>query len=80
VVLPSFADEPRAYAEAVVELVRAHRPRVLIPGSDGSIAAILPYRDTVEELGCALALPPEEALAVANSKDKTLALAAELGI
>jgi predicted ATP-grasp superfamily ATP-dependent carboligase len=80
VVLPSFADEPRAYAEAVVELVRAHRPRVLIPGSDGSIAAILPYRDTVEDLGCALALPPEEALAVANSKDKTLALAAELGI
>ena len=53
---------------------------MLIPGNDGSIAAILPYRDTVEDLGCVLALPPQEALAVANDKDKTLAFAAELGI
>jgi len=80
VILPSFATSPTEYAAAVLDAVRAHRPRVLVPGNDGSLTAVLPYRGVLAELGCTLAVAPDAPLAVANDKERTLALAARLGI
>lgn len=79
-VLPSFSTDPAGYAEAIVDFVRQHPTRVLIAPSDGAIAALLPRRDELEKLDCRVALPPAEALAVANDKDRTLAVAESLGI
>lgn len=80
VILPSFAADSAAFAAAVVDFVREHPTRVLLPASDGAIAALTPQRAQLAALGCLLALPPDAALEVANDKDRTLAAARELGI
>ncbi len=53
---------------------------MLIPGTDGSIAAIRPWRSCFEHHNVAVALASETALDFANDKQCTLAAAAELGI
>jgi predicted ATP-grasp superfamily ATP-dependent carboligase len=80
VVLPSFATDIRAFAAAVVEFVREHRTRVVLPASDGAIAALMPRREQLAALGCLLALPSDSALEIANNKDRTLSVARDLGI
>src|SRR5271169_1554835 len=45
-ILPSYHDDPSAYAQVLLEFVRAHRARVLIPSMDGSIAALRPWRSS----------------------------------
>ena len=79
-ILPSYYVDPTAYAQALLDLVRAHPTRVLIPSGDGSIAALRPWRSHFERQAAALALASEAALDVANDKQRTLAAAAELGI
>ena len=79
-VLPSFAEDPGAFADAVVAFVRANATRVVIPAMDGSVAALVPRRAELAELGCTLALADDEVLAVANDKHHTLELARRLGI
>lgn len=79
-VLPSYATDADDFGAKVVDFVREHPTRVVLPAMDGSISALAPRRAELAELGCRLALPSDAALAVANDKDKTLALAAELGI
>ena len=79
-VLPSYHADPTAYAQVLLDLVRAHGTRVLIPSMDGSIAALRPWRSSFEREGVALALASEAALDVANDKQRTLAAANELGI
>jgi predicted ATP-grasp superfamily ATP-dependent carboligase len=79
-VLPSYAADAAAFGAKVVEFVREHPTRVVLPTMDGSISALTPRRAELAELGCVLALPSDEALAIANDKDKTLAIASELGI
>jgi predicted ATP-grasp superfamily ATP-dependent carboligase len=79
-ILPSYHVDPDAYAQALLDLVRAHPTRVLIPSGDGSIAALRPWRSCFERQAAALALASEAALDVANDKRRTLAAAAELGI
>lgn len=78
--LPSYHDDPTAYARAVVDLASAHPTRVVIPSMDGSVAALRSWRSCFEQLGIGLALASEAALDAANDKKRTLALAAELGI
>jgi predicted ATP-grasp superfamily ATP-dependent carboligase len=80
IVLPSFAADSHAFAAAVVEFVRRHPTRVVVPASDGSIAALIGWRRELEALDCRLALPPDDALAAANDKDRTLREARRLGI
>jgi predicted ATP-grasp superfamily ATP-dependent carboligase len=77
--LPIYSD-PDVYAEGVLSLARENGVRVVIPSSDGAIAALRPRRPSFEEHEIALALASESALAVANDKRRTLAAAAELGI
>jgi predicted ATP-grasp superfamily ATP-dependent carboligase len=78
--LPSYHDDPNAYAQAVIDLACAHPARVVIPSMDGSVAALRSWRSCFEQHGIALALASEAALDAANDKKRTLASAAELGI
>ena len=79
-VLPSYVTEPAAFAERVVEFVREHNTRVVLPTGDASIAAIAPRREELVKLGCTLAVASDAALEIANDKARTLELADKLGI
>jgi predicted ATP-grasp superfamily ATP-dependent carboligase len=79
-VLPSYATDPDEFGAQVVEFVRAHPTKVVLPTMDGSISALMPRRAELAQLGCMLALPSDASLAIANDKAKTLALAERLGI
>lgn len=80
VVLPSYSAGLLPYVNAILEFVREHPTRVLLPASDVSCTALIPCRRQLAELGTVLALPPDSALAVAFDKDRTLEVARELGI
>ncbi len=80
VVFPSCAADGRTFADAVVEFVRKHRTRVVLPNGDATIAALVQVRDQLAALGCVLALAPDSALEIANDKDRTLEVARKLGI
>ncbi len=80
VVLASFVDDIVGFADEVVAFVRTHPTRVVLPASDGSIAALLPRRTELAGLGCTLALPSDASLEIANDKDRTLEVAQRLGI
>ncbi len=77
---PAITDDPTVYAQVLLDVVRSHRARVLIPSMDGSIAALRPRRSSFEREDVALALASEAALDVANDKRRTLGAADELGI
>lgn len=79
-VLPSYVTAPDAFAARVVDFVREHRVRVVIPTGDTTIAVMTPHRAQLAALGCTLALASNAALDIANDKAKTLALAERLGI
>jgi predicted ATP-grasp superfamily ATP-dependent carboligase len=65
---------------AILEFVRDHPTRVILPASDASCAALKPYRRQFAELGSVLALPADSALEIAFDKDRTLEVARRLGI
>ena len=79
-VLPDVAAGPDVFAAAVVSFVREHLVPVVIPTNDGAITAMTPYRSQLAALGCTLALASDATLAIANDKDRTLAVAERLGI
>jgi len=78
--LPDLVSDTPAFLAAVTEFVRDHAPRVVLPAGDVTIGVLRPHRQSLAELGCILALAPESALDIANDKDRTLALAEQLGI
>ena len=78
--LPSYFGDPATYARFLLDLVQEHPTRVLMPSTDGSIAALRPWRSCFERQGVALALASESALSIANNKERTLAVAEGLGI
>lgn len=80
VVLPNYAADGKAFAAGVVDFVREHPTKVVLPTADGAIAALIPQRKQLAALGCVLALAPDPVLEVANDKDRTLAVARDLGI
>jgi glutathione synthase/RimK-type ligase-like ATP-grasp enzyme len=80
VILPAITEDGGEFAAAVVDFVRAHRIRVVLPTGDSTIAALMPRREQLTALGCVLALGSNSALEVANDKDRTLAAARVLGI
>jgi predicted ATP-grasp superfamily ATP-dependent carboligase len=80
VVLPSFATDPQGFATALIEFVRQHPTRIILPASDGAIVALMPWRGRLAALGSQLALAPNAVLEVANSKASTLEVAHGLGI
>ena len=80
VVLPSYSGDGFAFAAAVIDFVREHPTRVILPGGDPTVAALLAHRDQLATLGCTLALAPNSALEIANDKARTLQIARDLGI
>jgi len=80
VVLPNHTTAPAAFAAELVAFVRAHPTRVILPTMDGTIAALVPCRESLAAAGCTLALPSDSVLEIANSKDRTLEIARQLGI
>ena len=80
VVLPAITNDGGEFGAAVVEFVRKHPTRVVLPTGDATISALMPQREQLAALGCVLALPPNSVLEVANDKDRTLAVARNLGI
>ena len=80
VVLPSYAADPGVFAAAVLEFVREHPTRVVLPTGDGVISALIPHRDKFSALGCVVALAPNSALEIATDKDRTLEVAQKLDI
>jgi predicted ATP-grasp superfamily ATP-dependent carboligase len=78
--LPSYANDGAQFGAAVVEFVRANPTRVVLPTGDASIAALMPLRNQLATLGCVLAIASDAALEIANDKDRTLEIAAKLGI
>ena len=77
---PDYHGDPATYARFVLDLIQEHPTRVVIPSSDGSIAALRPWRSCFEEHDVTVALASEAALAIANNKERTLAVAQTLGI
>lgn len=78
-VVPGFVHSQDEYVDAVLRVCGEHRPRTLIPGHDGSIEALRRRRAEVER-AVGLALAPEQALAVAIDKTRTLAFAETVGL
>ncbi len=79
-VLPSLITDAPAFVAMVMEFVRDHSPRVVLPTSDMTIGVLRPYREQLAGMGCFLALASDAALDTANDKSRTLAVARELGI
>jgi predicted ATP-grasp superfamily ATP-dependent carboligase len=80
VVLPSFTPDASAFVAAVLDFVREHPTRVVIPSGDRVIGALVPSRDQFAALGSTLALPPTTAVDIASDKDATIEIALGLGI
>jgi predicted ATP-grasp superfamily ATP-dependent carboligase len=80
VVLPSFVPDTSAFIAAVLEFVREHPTRVVLPSGDRVIGALVPIRDQFTALGSTLALPPTRAVDIASDKDRTIEVALSLGI
>ena len=67
------------YLACLEQLLGRAGARVLIPGHDGTIALLLRYRARVEQRA-RIALAKEPAMAIAVSKERTLAVASKLGL
>jgi glutathione synthase/RimK-type ligase-like ATP-grasp enzyme len=80
VVLPAITEDGGEFAAAVIDFVREHRIRVVLPTGDNTIAALMPRREQLTAVGCVLALGSNSAVEIANDKDRTLAAARALGI
>jgi predicted ATP-grasp superfamily ATP-dependent carboligase len=78
--LPSYADDPDGFVAAIAEFVREHPTRVILPTGDGTISTLMPHRDRFAELGCTIAMAPNNVLEIALDKDLTLEVARKLGI
>jgi predicted ATP-grasp superfamily ATP-dependent carboligase len=78
-VVPSAGVDSDAFVDAVIDWVERYSPRALICATDGSVAALRRRRGDIERRA-KLALASEKALDIAVSKQRTLALAAQLGI
>ena len=77
--MPDPADE-RQYVQALFDLISRFHPRVLFMARDGTIEVVRQIREELESERSVLALAPEPALELAVDKERTLALANQLGI
>lgn len=77
--LPDYSTRPDNYVDALLTVVRAQAPKMVLAAHDGTIEALRARRGDLEH-STGLPLASEAALAVAVSKTRTLALATELGI
>jgi predicted ATP-grasp superfamily ATP-dependent carboligase len=79
VAVPDWFLDSDAFVDGVLTVVQRYAPRVVLPVSDGTLDALCRRRAEVEQ-DVRLAAASDEALAIAVDKERTLALAEELGI
>jgi predicted ATP-grasp superfamily ATP-dependent carboligase len=77
--VPAEDADPERLSAAVLELVERYRPKVVVTTHDGTLEALRAARGELERY-TRLAIPSEDALRVATSKPRTLALAEEIGV
>ena len=80
VTLSDLVLDSQAFVGEILDFVREHSVRVVLPSDDITIGVLRPNRQKFAELGCFFALAPEPALEIANDKDQTLIVAQQLGI
>ena len=78
--LPDYNADQAAYVDAILDFVREHQVKVVLPTGDANIVLLTPHRGRFAELGCNLAAVSDAAFAIANDKVRTLELADQLGI
>jgi predicted ATP-grasp superfamily ATP-dependent carboligase len=78
-IVPDFQRDPSGYVDAVLEMVDRTGAAMVLPAHDGSIEVLRRRREDFGGI-CALPLADDSALDVALSKERTLALAGDLGI
>lgn len=78
--LPDYVTDPDAYVSAILDFVRDHNVKVVLPTGDSNNILLPPHREQFSELGCKLAIASDEALTIANDKKLTLEFAEKLGI
>ncbi len=78
--LPDYTADATAFADGVVAFAREHGVRLVLPSGDATIAILAQHRARFAEIGCALHVPPDDALEIATDKMRTLEVAAKLGI
>ncbi len=78
-VVPDVALGQDAYVDALLRVFAEHTPRAVLLAHDGTIEALRRRRDELEQV-TRLALAPEDALAAAVDKTRTLAVAESLGL
>jgi predicted ATP-grasp superfamily ATP-dependent carboligase len=76
---PSPRLDPEGAVETLLAAAIDRRVELIVPVTDEVIIPLAAARNRFDGR-CALALPPDEALAVARDKDATLALARRLGV
>jgi predicted ATP-grasp superfamily ATP-dependent carboligase len=76
--LPDFDADTSGYVDAVLDMVARTGAAMVVPAHDGSIEVLRHRRNEFES--CALPLASDAALDIALSKERTLALAGDLGI
>ncbi len=77
--LPDERLDPQGFLEALLCLLEDTSTTVLLPVDDSALALLSENRRRIEKRSV-LALPPTEALAILDNKDRTLELARSLGI
>jgi predicted ATP-grasp superfamily ATP-dependent carboligase len=77
---PGYEREVGAFWDRLKQVIDETGARVLISSSDGTIAVLRKYRAEIERRGLCLALAKEAALEIAIKKERTLAVAEELGL
>ncbi|GAB4334069.1 MAG: hypothetical protein Kow0037_12540 [Calditrichia bacterium] len=77
--LPSVSTEPEKWVEAVLALLTKKQYSLLIPTADNYLVQVVRHRQKFETL-VTCAIPDDHGFEVTYDKNKTLALAAELGV
>jgi predicted ATP-grasp superfamily ATP-dependent carboligase len=78
-IVPDRETQPDGMVDALLDLVRQRSVRVIVPVHDGTIEAVNARRAEIER-SCAIALGSPRALDAAVDKEKTLKIAADLGL
>ncbi len=76
---PPVSDR-EAYRDRLLDIVRTERPRLVVPGRDGDLPALLPLRDDLAREGAFLLAGSEAAVAIAGDKYLTANALRPLGV
>ncbi len=76
---PDFASSPDTWQPALIDLIQQHAVSLVIPCTDQTLIPLARHRQAIER-HTRLAIPDDRAVETSYRKDKTLALAQQLGV